>query len=404
MRIDSKSPWFILLLGVLGGIVPLSVDMSLPALTAIDRAFAVPAGSAGLTLSLFLIGFAAAPMGFGPLSDRRGRRPVLIVAIVLFVLGGLVCTIAPSLDLLLAARLLQGAGAGGCMMMTFAIVRDLFEGEAARTRLSYVNMIFSLAPLVAPSLGAAVLAIGGWRSIFGILAVAGMCVAMLVLFGFAESLPPRRRTAAGSPFGQYARLLSNRVYLGHAVVNAFSFGCIFAYVSGSPLVMIEVLHLAPALYGLTFAATAFGILAGAFCNARLSARGISSARIALAGLFLGGAMSICICLLTLVDRVSLPVLLPMLVVTMFACSLVLPNMAHAALQPIPELAGAGSALLGSMQTSLGAVVSTLVALFYDGHTATVMAVMMAGSALIALLAYLVIAYPAAQRAASVAPV
>ena len=217
----------------------LSIDMALPALRGIASGLRAAPGAVGLTLSIFMAGFAATPILYGPVSDRYGRRPVLLAGVAMFALGGLAAAAAPSIDALLLARFIEGGGAGCGIAMAFAIVRDVFAGEEARIKLSYVQMVMALAPMVAPTIGAALLLAGGWRVIYAVLGCGGVALLLVILLGFRETHEPR---AGGSLFGAvvagYRTLLQSRAGLGFALVYACSFGVQFSYIAGSPLVFM----------------------------------------------------------------------------------------------------------------------------------------------------------------------
>src|SRR5262249_1844712 len=170
VRIPPASVAFTLLLAFLVALPSFGIDMSLPALTATGAALRVAPAQAGLMMSLFMLGFAVAPLFYGPASDRYGRKPVVLFACVLFIMAATGCALAQSLPILLIWRVVQGAGAGASMTLVLAIVRDLFEGQAARTKLSYVAIATMIVPTIAPSAGAALLAVGGWRLIHAVLA------------------------------------------------------------------------------------------------------------------------------------------------------------------------------------------------------------------------------------------
>ncbi|MEI9982191.1 MAG: MFS transporter [Aliidongia sp.] len=195
MRIPPRSLAFTLLLGFLVAMPSFGIDMSLPALTATAAALHVAPAQAGLTMSLFMLGFGLAPLLYGPASDRYGRKPVIVFACLLFIIAGIGCALAPSLSDLLAWRVVQGAGAGASDTIALAIVRDLFEGEAARTKLSYVTIAMMVVPMLAPTVGAALLGLVGWRGIHAVLAGIGLLLLLAISFGFAESarLDPANR-------------------------------------------------------------------------------------------------------------------------------------------------------------------------------------------------------------------
>src|SRR5262249_5349306 len=186
---------FTLLLGFLVALPAFGIDMSLPTLTATGAALHVAPARAGLMMSLFMLGFAVAPLFYGPASDRYGRKPVVLFAGTVFIIGAIGCALAQWRPGLLTWRAVQGAGAGASMTIALAIVRDLFEGQAARTKLSHVAIATIVVPMIAPTAGAALLALGGWRVIHAVLAGIGLLLMLAILLGFAESarLEPANR-------------------------------------------------------------------------------------------------------------------------------------------------------------------------------------------------------------------
>jgi DHA1 family bicyclomycin/chloramphenicol resistance-like MFS transporter len=178
---------FTVLLGFFVALPSFGIDMSLPALTAMGAALGVAPAQAGLMMSLFMLGFAVAPLFYGPASDRYGRKPVVVFACMLFIIAGIGCAFARSLPTFLIWRVVQGAGAGASMTIALAIIRDLFEGHAARTRLSYVAIATMVVPMIAPTAGAALQALGGWRLIHIVLAGVGLLLLLVMVIGFTES-------------------------------------------------------------------------------------------------------------------------------------------------------------------------------------------------------------------------
>lgn len=399
MRIRPKGLSFTILLGALAALPPLSIDMGLPAFPTISTSFRTSPGVVGLTLSLFMIGFAVAQLIFGPLSDRYGRRPILLVGCGLFVLAGAACAAAPSISTLIAWRLVQGAGAGAGMVLTLAIVRDLFEGPAARAQLSYINLVMGVAPMIAPTIGTWMLAIAGWRTIYGALAVGGFLVLLSVAFGLTESLAGRDLDAIKPHrlIKNYRRILSNRICLGYALVNALSFGCMFTYVAGSPLVLLNVFKVPTTTYGWLFASTAFGIIVGSFLNGHLSIRGVSPSRLLTFGLVTAVATSVALTIVSVSGAAQVTTLMPLLILNTFCVGIISPNAIHAAIQPLPEIAGVAAATVGFLQMSCGALASGLVALLYDGRTAIAMSSLMAVFAIASYAAYVGLARPAESR-------
>ena len=395
-RLPPTSMAFTLLLGSLVALPSFGIDMSLPAFTSMGASLGVAPERAGLMMSLFMLGFAVAPLIYGPVSDRYGRKPVVVFACMLFAIAGIGCAFARSLPTLLVWRVVQGAGAGASMTITLAIVRDLFEGQAARTRLSYVSIATMVVPTIAPSAGAALLALGGWRVIHAVLGGIGLLLLLAMLIGFTESarLDPANRLVPSVIARNYLRVLMNPLSLGYILINAAAFGALFAYVSGSSLFLINVVGLRPGQFGVVFAATSLGIMAGAFLNGRLSTWGVAPFYPLTAGLVLAVVTATALLLMTLVGWMPLTPVILILIVGNFAFGLIAPNAMQGAMQPLPQIAGAAGAATGCIQMATAAVVSGLVALLHDQHSALSMTALMSVCSLVALAAYLLLARPA----------
>jgi MFS transporter, DHA1 family, multidrug resistance protein len=401
VRVAPASMAFTLLLGFLVALPSFGIDMSLPALTAMGAALGVAPQQAGLMMSLFMLGFAVAPLFYGPASDRYGRKPVVVLACALFVIAAVGCAFSRSLPPLRIWRVVQGAGAGASMTIALAIIRDLYEGQAARTRLSYVAIVTMVVPMIAPTAGAALLALGGWRAIHAVLAGVGLLLLLAILIGFAESarIDPANRLVPSVIARNYLRVLTHPLCLGYILVNAAAFGALFAYVSGSSLFLINVVGLRPSQYGLVFAATSLGIMAGALLNGRLSAWGVAPRYPLTIGLALAAIAAMSLLIMTLADWMPLTFVISLLVLGNFAFGLIAPNAMQGAMEPLPQIAGAAGAATGCIQMATGAVVSGLVATRFDEHSALSMTALMAACSLLALVSYLLLARPAERVAA-----
>jgi DHA1 family bicyclomycin/chloramphenicol resistance-like MFS transporter len=282
------------------------------------------------------------------------------------------------------------------MTIALAIVRDLFEGQAARTKLSYVAIATTIVPMIAPTAGAALLALGGWRVIHSVLAGVGLLLLLAILLGFAESarVDPANRLVPSVIARNYLRVLMDPICLGYILVNAAAFGALFAYVSGPSLFFINVVGLSPEQYGLVFAATSLGIMGGGFINSRLSAWGVLPGYPLTIGLGLAAVSTMSLLALTLADWMPLPVVISLLVLGTLAFGLIAPNAMQGAMQPLPQIAGAAGAATGCIQMTMGAVASGLVAALDDGHSALSMTALRALCSLLALVSYLLLARPA----------
>ncbi len=385
MVLRSSGVTFTILLGALAAIAPLSVDMGLPAFPALELGLHASAEGAALTLSVFLAGFSTAQLILGPLSDRIGRRPVLLGGLSLYAAAGVLCALAPSIEVLIALRLVQGLCAASGSVMALAVVRDLFSGAAARTRFSYVAVVISLAPIVAPTLGGALLLVAGWRGIFWLLAAAGMVLMAAVLL----LLPETRQVSAGrlSVARGFARVLRTRQSIGFAATNALSFGALFAYISGSPQVLMGALGASPALFSLLFAINSAAILLGAWLNGRLAARGVPSRLPVAAALGLALVAASVLVLQFVLGQPSLLALMPGLAAHAFCRGIVAPSATHAALEPMGEIAGLASSVVGFLQMATGAVSGAVLALLFHRLGPAAMPAVMAAFAFAALLAW-----------------
>jgi DHA1 family bicyclomycin/chloramphenicol resistance-like MFS transporter len=358
-----------------------------------------------LTLSLFMLGFAVSPLVYGPLSDRFGRRPALLAGLALFCIGGVVTTFSHSISVLLTARVVQGAGAGAGMTLAFAIVRDLFEGGAAQRRLAMITVVANLAPIVAPSIGTGLLVAFGWRSIYLLNLVSGVILIAMVWVSFTETLKtvdgkalsivakrPLPVPVAGTGKGNkadsvYGRLMRNAQVRRHVIVNGLGFAWMFAYVCGSPLVLLGTLGISHLLFSLMFACTGAGIVVGATLNGELIHRGVASGRLLSAGIVLALSASLALSGLTVMGWAHIDTVMPLLILSTFSFGLVAPSATHAAMEPFPELAGVTGGLLTSIQMILGAGASSLVVVSFPAFGILAMSGVMTGAALLAALIY-----------------
>lgn len=375
---------FTVVLGLLAALPSLSIDINAPTLLAVQQQLLAPPGIVGLTITLFMVGFAAGQFGAGPLSDRYGRRPVLLAGLAGYTAAAIGCSLAGSVHALVGWRLMQGVGAGACAVLAFAMIRDLFEGDVARSKRSYVTVVFGLAPMLAPSLGAWVLDWAGWRPVYVILGAAGFLLLVTVALGVGESRVASPGDAALRQIGTaYGQVLADRRFVGLALVNALSFGGMFAYIAGSPMVLMGRLGLSASQYGLVFACTAGALTLGAWVSGRCAAAGITPQRLVWLGLAVAAASAVLLTALLMTTAGRLAVVVPVLVVNLFCRGLVAPNAQHMALDPIREQAGTAAAAVGVMQILTGAASSALVSMSLPWlgplGMAVVMALLAAGS-------------------------
>jgi len=406
MKIQPNSIAFTILLGFLAAVPYSGIDINLPALAATGATLGASPSHVGLTMSVFMLSLAITPLVYGPISDRVGRKPVIIFGLALFVVASLACAAAQSLPMLLVCRAVQGVGAASTAT-TFAIVRDLFDEDSGRAKIGGVMIAINVVTVIAPSAGAALLTVGSWRLIYAVQAVAGLMLIPTVLFGLAESakLGATSRIAISAIAKDYLRIITHPVSMPFILVGAAAGSAVFAYVTGSSLYFISVAGLQPKQYGLIFSACSAAVMFGAFLDGQLGKRGVATADVLTVGLVLlfvaSGTM-----LVTTLAGVSPPALVAaMLMIVALSFGLSMPNLMNATMQPLPDVAGAVSAAAGTIQLTSGAIASGVVALAFDGRSALSMAAVMAATTLLALILYLRFARSAglrSQPAASVA--
>ncbi len=368
---------------------PLSMSLYVPSMPAIQAEFGVDAAAVQSTLTLFLLGFAVAQLFIGPLSDKLGRRPVLIGGLVAYIASSVLCALAPDVFWLTVARFAQGfAGCAGPVVGR-AIVRDLFDREAAARAFSVVGTAVALAPALGPMVGGVIQTGLGWEAAFVTLAGIGVLLGLLAYRRFGETIPQKLPDAL-SPFRLvqiYVGLLRNRFYLGHALAVSLVFGGYFAYVSDVPFLFIEELGIGPDVFGFLMIFTVAGFALGTFLSGRLIGR-VAPRLLILAGCTL--ALCAAIGVILSAGELSVVRLVVPMTVYMFAFGLVMPPSMSGALGPFPRVAGSASAMLGFIQMGSAGFASVLVQPLFDG-TARPLGFVVAGMSGAGLLAYLLLA-------------
>ena len=379
--------FFALMLGLVVGLDPLSIDTALPAAREMAAGLGTDLSSVQLSLSLFVFGMAVGQPVYGPLSDRFGRRPVLLGALALYVAATAALAIAPGIGMLVAARLVQGLAAAATQVISRAIVRDRLDREAASRVLSHVFLVLGITPIVAPVLGAWLTETAGWRSVFLVMLAYG-AAALLVHWRWlpeTNAAPDRDALAPGRLIAAFSGVAGNGLFWAYVGCGAAVFAALFAFLAGAPAAFIVHLGATPGDFGWFFALVMVGNLAGYPVGARLVVRlGIN--RLLMWGTLGGLASGLAIAGLA-VAGVASPwaVVLPALAY-MFCFALVLPPATAGALSPFPRVAGAASSLLGVAQLGAGAVAGAIVAGLDDG-TQMPLAIGMAAASVAGLVAF-----------------
>ena len=340
---------------------PLSTDFYLPALPAIARALDTDSAGVQLTLSVYLLGFGAGQLLVGPLSDRFGRRPVMLWGMVVFVLASVVCALADSITTLVVARLLQAFGACAGPVLGRAVVRDIYGPAESARMLSHVSTATALAPLLAPLFGGWLTALWGWRATFVALTLYAL-VLMLAVWRLLQETnrhPDADAMRLARMWANYRTLLADPVYRSALLIGCGAFAALFAFISGSPFVFIEHFGMSPQQMGLAFGLNVTGFMLGSTLSARLSRR-IGPARLIRHGVWLGAACGVLLATLALLGpHHPAAVMVPMWGVTA-AIGLILPNATALGLAGYPKMAGAAASLMGFVQMGLGAGAGMLV--------------------------------------------
>lgn len=390
MTYPAGSRRFIALVGALTGLTALSIDISLPALPLIGDALHATAAQTQLTLSAFLMGYAASQLVIGPFSDSLGRKPVLLASLALFTLAGIACTFATSIEALIICRVLQGIGASAGTILGRAIVRDSYEGTEAARVLALVTLVMFIAPMVAPLIGTVILHVASWRMTMGFLAVTGLlCIAMTVT-KLGESLPPdkRRSLSATAVAASYGRFFASPASLIPAIVVCAAFACQFAYIGSSSFVMLEVFRQAPKLYPFFFGANALMLMVGSRLAAYLvrerNPRQVLSIGAAIMAL---GATVLLLCVL--VRDGGTAGYVTGVAITFVGIGMSIPSALAVAMEPWKAAAGLAASALGAAQMGGGAIASAVTGAVYDG-TARPVAMVMAGTGALVFAASLLL--------------
>ena len=366
----------LLILGGLSAFGPLSIDMYLPAFPAMAEDLGVSSEQVQLSLSVYFIGLASGQLVYGPLADRFGRRKPLLFGIGLFCVASLACALAPTLEWLLAARFAQALGGCAGMVVNRAVVRDLCEPIDAAKAFSQLMLIMGVAPILAPLAGTALLGLAGWASIFWFLTVFAGLFALAVYFFLPETLPPHMAPPPlRSAFGRYIGLLREPLFMFHALTGGVAMAGMFAYISGSPYVFLELYKVPVEQYAWLFGSIAACFILSAQLNSRLLRRWSQLALIR-GTTFIYMLATVTLLLAAWLQVESLWLFLPPLVLSVAIISQVLPNASACALAGHGHQAGIASALMGTMQFAIAGITSAAVGMLHD-NTAVPMAGVMA---------------------------
>ncbi|MHC0432216.1 Bcr/CflA family multidrug efflux MFS transporter [Streptomyces sp. O3] len=376
-----------LILGGLTAVPPLSMDMYLPALPEVTRSLGTSAATVQVTLTACLAGMALGQLVVGPMSDKWGRRRPLLAGLLVYVLATALCALAPTVELLIGFRLLQGLAGSAGIVIARAVVRDLYDGMEMARFFSTLMLISGVAPIVAPLIGGQVLRVTDWRGIFLVLAAIGVVLTVLVWRRLPETLAPDKRQngGVGKALRTMGGLLTDRVFTGYALAGGFAFAALFSYISASPFVIQEIYGASPQTFSLLFGINSVGLIAAGQINGKVLVGRISLDKVLAAGLTVITLAAIALLLMAsgVFGEVGLVPMATGLFFLMSAMGITLPNTQALALMRTPHAAGSASALIGAASFLVGAVASPLVGIAGE-DTAVPMAVVQLAGALAAV--------------------
>ncbi|HHA1313037.1 TPA: Bcr/CflA family multidrug efflux MFS transporter [Enterobacter kobei] len=352
----------VFILGLLAMLMPLSIDMYLPALPVISAQFGVPAGSAQMTLSTYILGFALGQLLYGPMADSLGRKPVILGGTLVFAGAAVACALAQTIDHLIFMRFLHGLAAAAASVVINALMRDIYPKEEFSRMMSFVMLVTTIAPLVAPMVGGAVLVWFSWHAIFWILALAALLASAMIFFFIDETLPPehRQKFHIRTTIGNFASLFRHKRVLSYMLASGFSFAGMFSFLSAGPFVYIELNHVSPQHFGYYFALNIVFLFVLTIINSRFVRR-VGALNMFRAGLWIQFVMAV-----WLVVSAFLGVGFWALVIGVAAfvgcVSMISSNAMAVILDEFPHMAGTASSLAGTFRFGIGAIVGALLSM------------------------------------------
>jgi DHA1 family bicyclomycin/chloramphenicol resistance-like MFS transporter len=356
---DLPRPSFPILVAI-SAIGPLSLNLLIPSMPSLERGFAVPYGTVQLTLTLYLIGMAVCQVFYGPASDRFGRRPLLLLGLSVFFLASLLAAVAPTIEILIVARLFQAIGGSAGIVLARAMIRDVYPREKAASVISYVTMAFAVAPMLAPVLGGLLEAYANWRIGFWLLASAGAAVLASAWRKLPETHHHRAAAGGATSFFSNALLLArNRSFRCYALTASFTSGVFYAFLGGAPHIMIDVLKRSPMEYGLWYATISVTYMAGNYLSGTYTQTYGIDRMITLGNIICLGGGALCFAAAAADFVTPLTLFIPMSIAG-FGNGLTVPNSLAGAISVEPRLTGSAAGWAGFAQMVLGSAVSQLV--------------------------------------------
>ncbi|AIQ12790.1 multidrug effflux MFS transporter [Paenibacillus durus] len=381
----------VLLLGAFSALGPLTIDMYLPSFPEIAADFGTRASLVQLSLTACLIGLGLGQIIMGPLSDVHGRRRPIIISLILYLIASFVCAVSPNIVYFIAARFVQGFAASAGIVISRAIIRDVYSGPELTKFFSLLMLVNNIFPLIAPVAGGSVIAFTTWVGVFVVLGTVGLVLVILATLNLKETLPAQNRISGN--FSELITgirtLLKDREFTGYALAQGIMIGGVFAYVSGTPFIYQNIYGASPQLFAILFGSNGISLIIGSQIVGRFT-HVISERRFLRYGLLLSGASSLAALIVILLNGPLLALVIPLF---FFVASIGTTSTASfsLAMESQSHRAGSASALLGLLPFLLGAFTSPLVGIAGE-YTAVPMGVIILSTSLLAILAYFGLAH------------
>ncbi|WP_409308924.1 Bcr/CflA family multidrug efflux MFS transporter [Pectobacterium sp. B1J-3] len=376
----------ILILGLISMLTPLAIDMYLPALPTIAAELGVPDGRVQMTLSTYVLGFAIGQMFYGPMADSVGRKPVILGGTLIFALAGVACALSQTVEQLVQMRFLHGLSAAASAVVINALIRDMFSKDEFSRMMSFVVLVMTVAPLIAPIAGGALLLWFSWHSIFWAISGAAFLTVILVFFFIHETLPPEKRQKfhLRTTLGNFVTLFRHKRVFSYMVASGLSFCGMFAFLTAGPFVYINLHGVSPQHFGYYFALNIVFLFMMTLFNSR-HVRRLGVLTMFRIGLLIQFAMGILLVVICLFDLGFLPLVIA---VSIFVgcIAMVASNAMAVILDDFPHMAGTASSLAGTLRFGLGAVTGMALSIM-SFNSAWPMVLSMACCSIVAFLLY-----------------
>lgn len=378
-QINRLSKTLIILLAATSALGPASMQILLPAIPVIRDSFAVSNEVAQLTLSLSMLAIALGTLVYGPMSDKYGRKPVMLAGLIVTLFGSVLCYFSHSIEMLILSRFVQAFGGAVGLVLARAIVRDVYGAQEAARVIATLVMVMVVVPMLSPALGGELMLLFGWESVFVVIAIMTFVMALFLSSKLPETLiEPVPFQGVGSMLTNYLRLFRSRVFCGYAFCVTFVSVVFFSFISAAPEIMVSVLHRPPNEYGYYFIMVPAGFMAGNYV-ARYFGHSYSINQLIGLGASIAAVGIVLTIVLQLAGLKQPIALFAPVALAIFGNGITLPNAQAAAINEFPKFAGSASGLTGFLQMAFSAVAAQLVAVIYNGTVYPLLVLMLAAS-------------------------